>query len=167
MNEVAKGITAHQRLITLLSQEGATYRVLSHEAVGKCEAVSEIRGTALGQGAKALVCKVKGNGVNQHVLAILSADQQADLAQLANHLGGLRASLASPAEVDALTGCVFGAIPPFSFHPDLKLVADPLLFERFNEIAFNAGVLEKSVIMNTDDYLRIAQPELVNFRRAQ
>ena len=76
MNEVAKGITAHQRLITLLSQEGATYRVLSHEAVGKCEAVSEIRGTALGQGAKALVCKVKGNGVNQHVLAILSADQQ-------------------------------------------------------------------------------------------
>ncbi|HED2610947.1 TPA: YbaK/prolyl-tRNA synthetase associated domain-containing protein [Citrobacter koseri] len=167
MNEVAKGITAHQRLITLLSQEGATYRVLSHEAVGKCEAVSEIRGTALGQGAKALVCKVKGNGVNQHVLAILSADQQADLAQLANHLGGLRASLASPAEVDALTGCVFGAIPPFSFHPNLKLVADPLLFERFNEIAFNAGVLEKSVIMNTADYLRIAQPELVNFRRAQ
>ncbi|WP_235423988.1 YbaK/prolyl-tRNA synthetase associated domain-containing protein [Citrobacter koseri] len=167
MNEVAKGITAHQRLITLLSQEGATYRVLSHEAVGKCEAVSEIRGTALGQGAKALVCKVKGNGVNQHVLAILSADQQADLAQLANHLGGLRASLASPAEVDALTGCVFGAIPPFSFHPNLKLVADPLLFERFNEIAFNAGVLEKSVIMNTDDYLRIAQPELVNFHRAQ
>ena len=167
MNEVAKGITAHQRLITLLSQEGATYRVLSHEAVGKCEAVPEIRGTALGQGAKALVCKVKGNGVNQHVLAILSADQQADLAQLANHLGGLRASLASPAEVDALTGCVFGAIPPFSFHPNLKLVADPLLFERFNEIAFNAGVLEKSVIMNTDDYLRIAQPELVNFRRAQ
>ena len=113
------------------------------------------------------MCKVKGNGVNQHVLAILSADQQADLAQLANHLGGLRASLASPAEVDALTGCVFGAIPPFSFHPNLKLVADPLLFERFNEIAFNAGVLEKSVIMNTDDYLRIAQPELVNFRRAQ
>lgn len=110
---------------------------------------------------------MKGNGVNQHVLAILSADQQADLAQLANHLGGLRASLASPAEVDALTGCVFGAIPPFSFHPNLKLVADPLLFERFNEIAFNAGVLEKSVIMNTDDYLRIAQPELVNFRRAQ
>ncbi len=74
---------------------------------------------------------------------ILSADQQANLAELANHLGGLRASLASPAEVDALTGCVFGLSPLFSFHPNLKLVADPLLFERFNEIAFNAGVLEK------------------------
>ena len=134
--------------------------------MGKCEAVSEIRGTALGQGAKALVCKVKGHGVNQHLLAILAADQQADLSQLAGHFGGIKASLASPAEVDELTACVFGAIPPFSFHPDLTLVADPLLFERFDEIAFNAGLLEKSVIMKTDDYLRIAQPELINFRRA-
>jgi len=117
MTEVNKGNATHQRLISLLSEHGATYRVVSHEAVGKCEAVSEIRGTALGQGAKALVCKVKGNGVNQHVLAILSADQQADLSLLASHIGGLRASLASPAEVDELTGCVFGAIPPFSFHP--------------------------------------------------
>ena len=154
MTEMAKGSVTHQRLIALLSQEGADFRVVTHEAVGKCEAVSEIRGTALGQGAKALVCKVKGNGVNQHVLS-----------QLASHIGGLRASLASPAEVDELTGCVFGAIPPFSFHPKLKLVADPLLFERFDEIAFNAGMLDKSVILKTADYLRIAQPELVNFRR--
>ncbi len=53
----------------------------------------------------------------------------------------------------------------FSFHPSLKLVADPLLFERFDEIAFNAGLLEKSIVMDTQDYLRIAQPELVAFRR--
>ena len=61
MTEMAKGSVTHQRLIALLSQEGADFRVVTHEAVGKCEAVSEIRGTALGQGAKALVCKVKGN----------------------------------------------------------------------------------------------------------
>ena len=156
----------HQRLLTLLDAQLARYRVMEHEAVGKCEAVSEIRGTALGQGAKALVCKVKGNGINQHVLAILPADQQADLASLARHIGGLKASLASPAEVDALTACVFGAIPPFSFHNALRLIADPLLFERFDEIAFNAGSLDKSIILNTQDYLRIAQPELVAFHRA-
>ncbi|MEW5561372.1 YbaK/prolyl-tRNA synthetase associated domain-containing protein [Enterobacter asburiae] len=155
----------HQHLLDVLTAEQARFRVMEHEAIGKCEAVSEIRGTAPGQGAKALVCKVKGNGVKQHVLAILAADQQADLSRLASHLGGLKASLASPAEVDSLTACVFGAIPPFSFHPSLKLVADPLLFERFDEIAFNAGLLEKSIVMDTQDYLRIAQPELVTFRR--
>lgn len=165
MSEIASR-HVHQHLLQVLDTGQAHFRVMEHEAMGKCEAVSEIRGTALGQGAKALVCKVKGNGVKQHVLAILAADQQADLARLAAHLGGLKASLASPAEVDALTACVFGAIPPFSFHPDLKLVADPLLFERFDEIAFNAGVLEKSIIMNTQDYLRIAQPELVSFRKS-
>ncbi|HCR1035456.1 TPA: YbaK/prolyl-tRNA synthetase associated domain-containing protein [Enterobacter hormaechei] len=161
MSDDVIGTTTHQRLISLLTEQEARFRVVAHEAVGKCEAVSEIRGTDLRQGAKALVCKVKGNGVKKHILAILAAD----LSLLASHFGGLKASLASPAEVDTLTGCVFGAIPPFSFHPDLTLVADPLLFERFDEIAFNAGLLEKSVIMDTQDYLRIARPELVTFRK--
>lgn len=166
MTDDVIGTGTHQQLITLLTEQGARFRVMEHAGVGKCEAVSEIRGTDLRQGAKALVCKVKGNGVKKHVLAILAADLQADLSQLASHFGGLKASLASPAEVDTLTACVFGAIPPFSFHPDLALVADPLLFERFDEIAFNAGLLEKSVIMDTQDYLRIARPELVNFHKA-
>ncbi|MDU6925572.1 YbaK/prolyl-tRNA synthetase associated domain-containing protein [Franconibacter helveticus] len=161
-----KGVAVHQQLVALLKDNEARYRVMDHEPVGKCEEVSLIRGTALGQGAKALVCKIKGNGVKQHVLAILAADQQADLTLLAQHVGGLKASLASPAEVDALTGCVFGAIPPFSFHSSLKLVADPLLFARYDEIAFNAGLLEKSIVMDTADYLRIARPELIDFRRS-
>lgn len=158
-------VSIHQQLLALLNRSHARYRVVEHEAVGKCEAVSKIRGTALGQGAKALVCKVKGHGVNQHVLAILAADLQADLARLAEYIGGSKASLASPAEVDALTACAFGAIPPFTFHPDLRLVADPLLFARFPEIAFNAGQLDKSIILDTADYLRIARPELTAFHR--
>ncbi len=165
MTTEIKGEKVHQQLVNLLEENQARYRVVSHVAAGKCEEVSTIRGTELGQGAKALVCKVKGNGLKLHVLAILAADKQADLSLLAQHLGGLKASLASPAEVDELTGCVFGAIPPFSFHPQLKLVADPSIFERYDEIAFNAGLLDKSVVMNAQDYLRIAEPELVDFHR--
>ena len=145
-------MTTHEKMIALLNQHHARYRVVEHPATGKCEAVAEIRGTEVGQGAKALVCHVKGNGIKQHVLAVLPADQQADLSKVAEAVGGRRASLASPEEVDALTGCVFGAIPPFSFHPDLRLVVDPLLFERYDEIAFNAGLLEKSVVLNVADY---------------
>ncbi|EOC1339798.1 YbaK/prolyl-tRNA synthetase associated domain-containing protein [Cronobacter dublinensis] len=161
-----KGMDIHQQLVDLLTAGQARFRVMDHEAMGKCEAVSEIRGTQLSQGAKALVCKVKGNGVKQVVLAVLGADLQADLSLLAQHLGGTKASLASPAEVDELTRCVFGAIPPFSFHPSLRLVADPLLFERHDEIAFNAGLLEKSIIMDTADYLRLAKPTQIAFHRS-
>lgn len=157
------GTDIHQRLIAQLTAAEARFRVVEHEPVGKCEAVSALRGTALGQGAKALVCHVKGNGVKQHVLAVLGADLRADLAALAQALGGLKASLASPTEVDAQTGCFFGAIPSFSFHPLLRLVADPLLFTRYDEIAFNAGRLDRSVVLNAQDYLRIAQPTQVSF----
>ncbi|KJV49278.1 hypothetical protein VH86_06525 [Pantoea sp. BL1] len=154
-------MTTHEKLIALLDQHHAHYRLMEHEATGKCEAVAAIRGTEVGQGAKALVCHVKGNGIKQHVLAILPADQQADLSKVAEAVGGRRASLASPAEVDALTGCVFGAIPPFSFHPDLKLVVDPLMFERYEEIAFNAGLLEKSVVLKVDDYCALHSGNIV------
>lgn len=34
MTEMAKESVTHQRLIALLSQEGANFRVVTHEAVG-------------------------------------------------------------------------------------------------------------------------------------
>ncbi|EGV05562.1 YbaK/proline--tRNA ligase associated domain protein [Haemophilus pittmaniae HK 85] len=151
-----------EKLIALLEAQHARYRVVEHPTAGTSEEVAKIRGTALGQGAKALVCKVKGNGVKQAVLAILPADQQADLSKVAAHLGGSKASLASPAEVENLTDCVFGAIPPFSFHPDLLLIADPTLLSRYDELAFNAGTLERSIILNTRDYANVVNPLLVD-----
>ncbi|WP_274866135.1 YbaK/EbsC family protein, partial [Serratia marcescens] len=80
---------------------------------------------------------------------------------------GKKASLVSPAEIATLTACVPGAIPPFSFHPQLRLVADPELFERYDDIAFNAGDLQRSVVLNAQDYLRIAAPEFIHFARTE
>ena len=153
-----------EKLVDLFQKGNAQFRVLEHPAAGKSsQSVAEIRGTQLGQGAKALVCHVKGNGIKLYALAVLPADKQADLSKLATALGGRRASLASPDEVRELTGCVFGAVPPVSFHPDLKLVADPSLYERYDELAFNAGLLDHSIIIKTEDYRRIVQPELIDF----
>lgn len=154
-----------EKLTALLDQHQARYQVVEHPSAGKSEEVAKIRGTAIGQGAKALVCKVKGNGIKQVVLAVLPADKQADLSQIALYLGGTKASLASPKEVSELTDCVFGAIPPFSFHPDLALIADPSLLERYEELAFNAGTLERSIILNREDYAQIAQPTWVTFAK--
>ncbi len=155
-----------EKLCELFTEGHAQFRVLEHPAAEKTsQSVAEIRGTELGQGAKALCLIVKGNGVKKHVLAILPADQQADLTKIATALGGRRASLASPDEVRELTGCVFGAVPPVSFHPDLEIVADPYLYERYDELAFNAGHLDRSIIIKTEDYRRIVNPPLVNFRR--
>ena len=151
------------QLITLLEGGQARYRVIEHASAGRSEEAAKARGTQIEQGAKALVCHVKGNGIKQHVLAVLPAHRKANLQVLAQKLGGTRASLASPQEVMTLTQCVFGAIPPFSFHPDLKLVVDPLLFKQLDEMVFNAGSLEKSLLLNVEDYQRIVKPEQVEF----
>lgn len=153
------------QLIKLLDKHQAQYRVVEHPSAGKSEEVAQIRGTALGQGAKALVCSVKNNGKRQYLLAVLPADYQADLSQIAAHFAAKKASLASPDEVQTLTDCVFGAIPPFSFHADLLLIADPSLQERYTEIAFNAGTLERSIILRTADYVSIAQAQWLTFKK--
>jgi len=154
------------KLIEQLTAEGARYRVIEHSAAGKSEEVARIRGTEVGQGAKAMACTLKvPDAPPKYALAVLAADRQLDLDALAAYCQAKRASLMSPREIDALTGCVLGAIPPFSFHPDLELVADPELFTRYREIAFNAGRLDASIILRTDDFLRIAQPQLADIRQ--
>ena len=155
-----------EKLCELFEHGGARFRVMHHVASGKSsQSVADIRGTELGQGAKALCCTVKGNGVKLHVLGVPPADKQADLQKLAAAVGGRRASLASPEEVMALTGSVFGAVPPVSFTDDLVLIADPSLFERYEEIAFNAGRLDASIIIRTEDYRRIVHPREFEFLR--
>ena len=58
-------VKTFEKLTALLDEHQARYRVVEHPTAGKSEEVAKIRGTELGQGAKALVCKVKGNGVKQ------------------------------------------------------------------------------------------------------
>ena len=156
------------KLCALFDSGNARYRVVHHEACERSSAsVAEKRGTELGQGAKALCVMVKGNGVKQYVLAVLPADKQADLARLAAALGGRRAGLCSPDEVMDLTGCIFGAVPPVSFDERLLGVADPTLFTRYDEIAFNAGHRDVSIIINTEDFHRIVHPKEIDFLRQE
>lgn len=155
-----------EKLCTLFDEGGARYRVVHHPAGDRTSAsVAELRGTELGQGAKALVCMAKGNGVKQYVLAVLPADKQADLKKLARSLGANRAGLASPEEVLDLTGCILGAVPPVALHPSLLAVADPTLFTRYKELAFNAGHRDVSIIINTEDFRRIVHPREIDFLR--
>jgi len=69
-------------------------------------------------------------------------------------------AFAAREKAQALTGCVIGAIPPFSFNEQLQVLADPLVLEN-EEVVFNAGRLDRSIFMKLDDYVRIARPQIV------
>lgn len=147
----------YDKLVSLLESQQARFRVIEHPAEGKSDLVAKIRGTAPGQGAKAMLCKNK-DGIGDLVLVILPGDRKLDFKKVADAFGMKKATLASPDEAMQATGCVIGAIPPFVADASLRLVADPELVNAYDEIAFNAGRLDRSMVLNTQDYLRIAQP---------
>lgn len=150
-----------QRLVNLLDSHQARYRVIQHPAEGQSARVAEIRGTEPGQGAKAMLCSLKG-AADVYGLVILSGDQKLDMKKVGVALGGKKAQLVAPELARELTGCVIGAIPPLSFDPRIVLIADPQLTSRYTEIAFNAGRLDASMVLDTEDYLRIARPRLLS-----
>jgi len=151
--------TVYEKLVALLDQEGARFRIIQHPAEGRSDLVAAIRGTAPGQGAKAMLCKSKDD-ITSLILAILPGNRKLDFKKVAAAGQFKKATLASAEEAERETGCVIGAIPPFSFSSSIKLVVDPQLFDGFDEIAFNAGQLDKSIVLDSSDYVRIAQPLL-------
>ena len=59
-------------------------------------------------------------------------------------------------------GCVTGAVPPFGSIFNVPLYVDESLILQGDTISFNAGMRTRSVIMNTQDYLKVENPTIVN-----
>jgi Ala-tRNA(Pro) deacylase len=65
----------YQKLVTLLDERGATYRVIEHDPEGVTEVVSRLRGHDPGQAAKCIIIMVKiGKKVTRFVAAVLPGD---------------------------------------------------------------------------------------------
>src|SRR5690242_4606036 len=109
------------RLVSLLDAGNARFRVLEHPAEGQSDAVARIRGTRPEQGAKAMLCVVKG-AAPAPVLAVLPGPARLDFRKLGEAVGAKKATLADPALAQELTGCVMGAVPPFALSPGIRLV---------------------------------------------
>jgi len=152
----------HARLIALLDKNGARYRIIEHEPEGRSEEISKIRGNDPAQAMKAIVLSVRGGGKGKrHVMAVIPGNRRLHMKALLAHAGAQKGRFAPADEAGALTGCVMGAIPPFSFRDDLPMVIDDA-FKAWEEVAFNAGRLDRSLFLNFDDYRKIADPAFAN-----
>ena len=150
MNESDPNVTA--RLRAWLDAEGIAYRYLEHAPTRTSEESAVARGEPLEIGAKALLLKADSN----LVLVVLSAARKLDSKSVARHLGVKKTRFATTEELLATTGLPPGAVPPFG-RPifDLPLHIDRSVSAN-EKTAFNAGSLTASIVMATDDYLRLA-----------
>ena len=148
----------HTRLISLLNQNEARYELIKHPPEGRSQEISRIRGNHPSQAMKAIVLSVRGGGKRKRtIMAIIPGDQRLEMKALLAYVGAQKGRFTEPEEASRLTGCVMGAIPPFTFRPDLPLVIDQS-FKDCKVVAFNAGRLDRSIMLNFNDYVRIVNP---------
>ncbi len=150
----------HQQLRDLLDGEGAIYRLIEHEPEGRTQTIARIRGNRIEQSIKSIVVQVRlSRKENVYCLANVPGDCRIDFEGIRRHFEADSVAFASREKAQALTGCVIGAIPPFSFNDQLPVLADPLI-QQNEEVVFNAGRLDRSILMKLADYIRIAKPQI-------
>ena len=157
----------YERLLALLDSRDANYRVIKHEPEGRSEEISRIRGNDPAQAMKAIVLSVRGGGKGKRaVMVVIPGNQRLNMKTLLSHVGAQKGRFATSEEATELTGCVMGAIPPFSFRKDLTLVVDES-FKAWKEVTFNAGRLDRSLTLCFADYEQIVAPEFGHFTASE
>jgi len=140
-----------ERLEAWLREEGARYRLLEHAPAFTSAEAARVRGTPPEAGAKGLVLLA----ADKPVQVVLPGSRRVDNARVRALLGTRTLRFATPEELLALTGCGPGAVPPFGNLFGLPVLVDEALAAR-EEIAFNAGSNDVSMVMATADFLRLS-----------
>ena len=148
-----------QNIQQLLEAEQVVFHTIEHAPTLTSEDSARERGEDISTGGKALVLKIDKN----FHLFVISAAKKLNSKAVKKYFQAKKLRFATREELLDLTGLVPGSVPPFG-KPilDLALYVDTSIVEN-EKIAFNAGSLTNSVIMQVDDYLRVAQPEVFTF----
>ncbi|MEU0245338.1 YbaK/EbsC family protein [Streptomyces sp. NPDC006235] len=147
-------------LISLLDSAGVDYRLIDHAPEGATEAVCALRGHPAGEAAKCIVLRVKVDGrTTRHVLAVVPGDRRVDLDAVRALFTARYVGFSDPQTAERLARAAPGTVLPFSFDPDLELVADPDVMA-LPKLYFNAARLDRSLLISGSDYERLAKPRI-------
>ena len=163
------GVT--DRLERWLREAGVAFEIIEHAPARTSEEAARVRGTPLEAGAKALVVRaaIKHRDRDAWVRAderfvhcVLPAHLKADNGLLRGLVGTRKLRFATPDELQTLTGCAPGAVPPFGNLFGLPVLVDETLC-RNERVAFNAGSNAVSITMRCDDLVRLAGATVCRF----
>lgn len=147
------------RILGMLGDAAVDFRRLEHEPTLTSEESARVRGEPLEIGGKAIVVKAD----QDFHLVVVSAACRLQSSRLKRALKARKIRFATSDELRELTGLVPGSIPPFG-RPVLPLTlhVDQSVMEQ-SSIAFNAGSLTNSIIMDRDDwYVLAGKPSVID-----
>ena len=150
-----------EKIKKYLTENNAWFETFEHEAVRTSEEASKIRpGYNIKQGSKSLIIRVKDRGNKYFVMIVVPGDTRFNTSKVRRLVGSNDVRFASEAEVAEVTeGVLPGGVPPFGNLFDIRVIADPQVFEN-EKIVFNAGDRSYSIAMKSADYVRLVNPEI-------
>lgn len=148
-----------QRLCLYLNEHHINYRQIQHHPTYTSEESSLARGEDTIIDGKALLMKVD----DKFHLFVLSAAKKCDSKKIKERFNAKKLRFATSEELYQLTKLVPGSVPPFG-HPILpfNLFIDESIVKN-ERIAFNAGLLTESIVMQVEDYLKIVAADIFLF----
>jgi Ala-tRNA(Pro) deacylase len=109
--------------------------------------------------AKPVIVKSEGN----YIMCVLAAPHKVVYDKLRDYLGTQDVMLADEEEVRNLfPDCEEGAEPPFGSLYGIRTIMDKAL-EDDDHIIFQAGTHDRAIHMKIEDYVALAEPEIVDF----
>lgn len=150
-----------EKIQRILRENGIVFDTFEHEPVRTSEEASKVRtGYTIEQGAKALITRVKREGVKTFVMIVVPGDKKFNKEKLKSEFGLTDVRFATEDEAGQITdGVEFGGIPPLGNIFGLEVYADKTLL-RNEKIIFNAGDRSFSVGMKSQDYIYIVNPKV-------
>ena len=152
----------------ILDEARIQYTHITHEHVHTSSDAAKIRGTNLEDAAKAIVLKAEfiENGTKsfKFIQAVLPANKRIDLKKLKIILNSKNVSLASPDEVLERTGCTIGSVPPFGKLFNIEMYLDESILKK-ELIVFSAGTHNDSMQLKAEDYYKVLEPIVCEFKK--
>ena len=148
------------KLKAFFDNNNIQYNHFEHAPAKTSEEVAKIRGTPLETGAKSMIIKID----KEFILIVIPAHKKFNSrpAKKVLHTDCLR--FAYGTELEELTHCLQGAVPPFGSLFNLKTYIDESLVKNttYDYISFNGGLRTRSFQIKINDYLSLEKPLIIN-----
>ncbi len=147
MNDIYKNI------LRILKTQNIHFEEIEHPPVLTCDESARYRKEHgwEGVGSKNIILHAKG----RFYLIVTVAEKEIKARRFKKEFGTKNIRFATPEEVERITGCKIGAIPPFGYlNPEIPIYVDEEIFQH-EYFMFNPAVHTKSIRIKTEDLKKI------------
>jgi Ala-tRNA(Pro) deacylase len=150
----------YNRIINLLTNNNIAYLEIKHAPVRTSKEAAEVRGCSEEEGAKSLVFIAD----DSHINLVLEGNKLVDKEKIKQALNLKKFKMASSEDVLKIVGCEVGGVPPFGniFNKPIKVYLSEG-FLKNKDMEFNAGDRTISIRMETQDFIKIVNPIILDY----